>query len=304
MPYYCRSVVSQALNDGRGRSLSGARILVLGVAYKADIDDMRESPALKMIELLRTRARTSRYHDPHVPELEERAGLELGRRSIPPALRRGRDRHRPLDDRLRALRRRAPARRRPAERDRPRRRDEREGLETVSRARVGLAGLGYWGPNLARNVDDLAELAWLCDLAEDLRARYAGRYPDARVDDGFDEVLADDALEPSSSQRPVPTHYELARHALEAGKHVFVEKPPAMLAVEMEELVRLARERDLVLMPGHLLLYHPGVAEAQGARRLGRARRGALRLRQPPEPRQSSARTRTRSGRSGSTTSP
>ena len=58
---------------------------------------------------------------------------------------------------------------------------------------------------------------------------------------------------------PVPTHFELARAALAAGKHVFVEKPPAMRADEMEELVRLAEDRERVLMPGHLLLYHPGV---------------------------------------------
>ena len=58
---------------------------------------------------------------------------------------------------------------------------------------------------------------------------------------------------------PVPTHYALAKQALEAGKHVFVEKPPAMRGAEMDELVALAAERDLVLMPGHLLLYHPGV---------------------------------------------
>ena len=58
---------------------------------------------------------------------------------------------------------------------------------------------------------------------------------------------------------PVPTHYALAKQALEAGKHVFVEKPPAMRAAEMEELVELSEERGQVLMPGHLLLYHPGV---------------------------------------------
>src|SRR4029078_9994132 len=57
----------------------------------------------------------------------------------------------------------------------------------------------------------------------------------------------------------VPTHYPLAKQALEAGKHVFVEKPPAMRATEIDELVDLAADRDLVLMPGHLLLYHPGV---------------------------------------------
>jgi predicted dehydrogenase len=58
---------------------------------------------------------------------------------------------------------------------------------------------------------------------------------------------------------PVPTHFELARRALSAGKHVLVEKPPAMRGSEMDELCALAEERDLVLMPGHLLLYHPGV---------------------------------------------
>ena len=74
MPYYCRSLVSQALNHGRQRSLSGAKVLVLGVAYKADIGDTRESPALKLIELLRTAGAEVSYHDPHVTELPE-AGL-------------------------------------------------------------------------------------------------------------------------------------------------------------------------------------------------------------------------------------
>ena len=72
-------------------------------------------------------------------------------------------------------------------------------------------------------------------------------------------MLADDLLDAVVIATPVPTHYDLARQALEAGKHVLVEKPPAMRAAEMDELVALAAERDLVLMPGHLLLYHPGV---------------------------------------------
>jgi UDP-N-acetyl-D-glucosamine dehydrogenase len=71
MPYYCRSRISQALNHGLGKSLSGSRILVLGVAYKADISDMRESPAVKLIELLRKAGSDVSYHDPHVPQFEE-----------------------------------------------------------------------------------------------------------------------------------------------------------------------------------------------------------------------------------------
>jgi predicted dehydrogenase len=128
----------------------------------------------------------------------------------------------------------------------------------MKRLRIGLAGLGYWGPNLARNFDELGELAWLCDLNPALRERFARRYPEAKVTDDYDEMLAN-GLDAVVVATPVPTHYELAKRALLAGKHVMVEKPPAMRAEEMEELVALAEERELVLMPGHLLLYHPGV---------------------------------------------
>jgi predicted dehydrogenase len=126
--------------------------------------------------------------------------------------------------------------------------------------KVGLAGLGYWGPNLARNFDELADLVWLCDLSEENRARFAGRFPDARMTADFDELLADDSVEAVVVATPVLTHFELAKRALEAGKHVFVEKPPALTAAEAEELVSAAEEAGRVLMPGHLLLYHPGVA--------------------------------------------
>jgi predicted dehydrogenase len=125
--------------------------------------------------------------------------------------------------------------------------------------KVGLVGLGYWGPNLARNFDNLAELTWLCDVDEEHRATFGTRYPRARVTADFDELLADPELDAVVIATPVPTHYELARRGLEAGKHVLVEKPPAMKAAEMDELVRIAADGDLVLMPGHLLLYHPGV---------------------------------------------
>ncbi len=76
MPYFCRSLVSQALNHGAGKSVSGARILILGVSYKADIGDMRETPAEKLIQLLRNAGAEIDYHDPHVPEFD-------GMRSVP-----------------------------------------------------------------------------------------------------------------------------------------------------------------------------------------------------------------------------
>jgi predicted dehydrogenase len=129
----------------------------------------------------------------------------------------------------------------------------------ITPVRVGQVGLGNWGQNLVRNFDELAELAWLCDSSDERRVRFAARYPRARVTADFDQLLADDELEAVVIATPVPTHYELARAALDAGKNVFVEKPPAMRRVEMAELLDLARERNVALMPGHLLLYHAGV---------------------------------------------
>jgi UDP-N-acetyl-D-glucosamine dehydrogenase len=84
MPYYCRSVVSQALNHARQRSLSGSKILVLGVAYKPDISDVRESPAVKLIALLRNAGADVSYHDPHVPSFTEN-GIAMTSTSLEPS---------------------------------------------------------------------------------------------------------------------------------------------------------------------------------------------------------------------------
>jgi len=121
--------------------------------------------------------------------------------------------------------------------------------------RVAHAGVGGWGKNVVRVIGELTDLAWVIDTDADRRAEYAARYPQAQV--------ADDSVGAVSIATPVPTHYDLAKQALEAGKHVFVEKPPAMRGEEMEELVGLARANDLVLMPGHLLLYHPGLRKVK-----------------------------------------
>jgi predicted dehydrogenase len=128
---------------------------------------------------------------------------------------------------------------------------------------LAAVGLGYWGPNLARNLDELdgAELAWICDRDETRLERYGSRFPDARKTTRHEDLLEDDSLDAIAIATPVVTHFELARQALLAGKHVFVEKPLALSSALGEQLVALAEERALVLMPGHLLLYHPGVAK-------------------------------------------
>ena len=107
-----------------------------------------------------------------------------------------------------------------------------------------MPGVGGWGKNVVRVVGELAELAWVCDTDAARQAEYAARYPQARVTGSFDELLADDTVDAVVIATPVPTHYALAKQALEAGKHVFVEKPPAMRGEEMEELVALARAGD------------------------------------------------------------
>ena len=123
---------------------------------------------------------------------------------------------------------------------------------------IGVVGLNYWGPNLARNFAELGVLSGICDLDEERLAKAKTRHPSAAATASFEELLASDVTGVVIAT-PVPTHHELAKQALEAGKHVLVEKPPAMKAAEIDELVALAAERDLVLMPGHLLLYHPGI---------------------------------------------
>jgi predicted dehydrogenase len=129
--------------------------------------------------------------------------------------------------------------------------------------RLGLVGLGYWGPNLARNFDGLsgANLAWLCDQNKERLARFGARYPKAQTTTRYEDLLEDPRIAAVVIATPVVTHGELARAALLAGKHVLVEKPLTLYTQEAEELVALAEERGLVLMPGHLLLYHPGVVK-------------------------------------------
>ncbi len=133
----------------------------------------------------------------------------------------------------------------------------------MNKKAVAIVGLGYWGPNLARNFDDLAEIRWLCDASPDALERFGARYAQARTTTDLDEVLADPELDAVVVATPAVTHYELAKRALEAGKHVLVEKPPAMNAAEAEDLVATSESSGRVLMPGFLLLYHPAVQKVK-----------------------------------------
>jgi predicted dehydrogenase len=127
--------------------------------------------------------------------------------------------------------------------------------------RIGVVGLGYWGPNLARNFNALpgVELRWICDDSAEQLAQVATRFPGVRTSGDVDELLNDPELDAVAIATPVPTHAALARRALAAGKHTFVEKPLAQSLADAEQVVADAREHGRTLMVGHLLEYHPGV---------------------------------------------
>ena len=126
---------------------------------------------------------------------------------------------------------------------------------------IGVVGLGYWGPNLARNFDRLpgCELAWLCDASEGALERFGAGFPGVRTTSSVTDLLDDDTLDAIVLATPVPTHADMARQVLDAGKHCFVEKPLAQSVEEAEGVVEAARAAGRVLMVGHLLEYHPGV---------------------------------------------
>jgi predicted dehydrogenase len=125
--------------------------------------------------------------------------------------------------------------------------------------KIGLVGHGYWGRNLARTFAELAELTWLCDAQPDALKDSAVRYPRAQTTTSFDDLLSDPELEAVVVATTASGHYELSKRALEAGKHVFVEKPPAETEANAEDLIATAEANGRVLMPGYLLLYHPAV---------------------------------------------
>jgi predicted dehydrogenase len=135
----------------------------------------------------------------------------------------------------------------------------------------GVVGLGYWGPNLARNLDRLpgGELAWLCDSSEEALERWGAAFPSARTTTQLDDLLSDGALDAVVIATPVPTHAELALAAIAAGKHCFVEKPLARTEEEAERVVEAAQAAGRVLMVGHLLEYHPGVEKLEELVRSG-----------------------------------
>ncbi len=130
---------------------------------------------------------------------------------------------------------------------------------------VALVGYGYWGPNLLRNYLELpeAEIKWVCDPDPAALGRAQARYPAVPVTTEYDQVVADPAVDAVLVATPISTHHGIARTALEAGKHVFVEKPMTHDVASSRELVELAERQQLTLMVGHTFVYSPPVRVVQ-----------------------------------------
>ena len=121
--------------------------------------------------------------------------------------------------------------------------------------RVAVIGCGYWGRNLVRNFSDLGVLAAVCDTDPELARQFGSRYNVETP--GFEEVIRDPGIDAVAIATPAVTHSAIAKQALSAGKHVFVEKPVALDVDSAEELNELSQKQGRVLMVGHLLQYHP-----------------------------------------------
>lgn len=126
---------------------------------------------------------------------------------------------------------------------------------------IGVIGYGYWGPNLVRNFleTDEGTAAVCCDQDPDRLAKARRKHPSLRLTAKVEEVFADPQIQAVAIATPVHTHYPLAKRALEAGKHVLVEKPLTSKVEHAEELVALAEAKGLVLMVDHVFVYSPPV---------------------------------------------
>lgn len=127
--------------------------------------------------------------------------------------------------------------------------------------KMAVVGLGYWGPNLARNISSCSatDLCYLCDCDANRLNKIGALYPAAKRTQGLVEILKDDTIKAVAIATPVDTHFELAKACLERGKHVLLEKPMTRTVSEAEILMELAEKNGVVLMVDHTFNYTSGV---------------------------------------------
>src|SRR6267143_3652481 len=123
--------------------------------------------------------------------------------------------------------------------------------------RIGVIGYGYWGPNIVRNFhgQEQSQVVTVCDQSPKSLQRVRQSYPDMHVTSDCNELLRSTDVDAIAVVTPVRTHYELAKAALDNGKHVFVEKPFTCTSAQAEELIELADRKNLKIMVDHTFLF-------------------------------------------------
>src|SRR2546426_1813026 len=123
--------------------------------------------------------------------------------------------------------------------------------------KLGVVGYGYWGPNVVRNFSSQSDcrVVAICDKNPHAVALALTRHPAVHATSNADEVMSSPEIDAVAVVTPVSTHYQLARKALENGKHVFVEKPFTATSAQAEELVDLAERKNLQIMVDHTFLF-------------------------------------------------
>lgn len=129
----------------------------------------------------------------------------------------------------------------------------------MAEQRIAVIGSGVWGRNIVRNFYNLNVLDTVCDIDEENLKKVTEQYKGVKVTKDFHDIINNDKITGVCVVTPSHTHYKMVKAMLEAGKNVYVEKPISTVADEARDLTKLAHEKGLVLMVGHLLLYHPAV---------------------------------------------
>lgn len=127
--------------------------------------------------------------------------------------------------------------------------------------KIAVIGCGYWGKNLVRVFNELGALEFICDTNKETLKAQKDMYPNIKTTDKIETILEDNNIDAVIISTPAVTHYALTKQALKYKKHVFVEKPLALLVREGEELVSLAKKSSVVFMVGHILNYHPAIVK-------------------------------------------
>ncbi len=125
--------------------------------------------------------------------------------------------------------------------------------------KVAVIGCGIWGKNVVRNFYNLGALHTVCDLDAENRKNLMRQYPDVNIISDSNEIFNNPEIDAVAVVTPSHTHYKIVKRAIESGKHVYVEKPISTVAAEAQDLADLASKNNMVLMVGHLLMYHPAV---------------------------------------------